>query len=99
MCLVYDGFKDLYKVFADGEKIDSGTWTGDGVFEPARLFLALTGAKVVPSAFRSIFSFISTLSCFHLSHFQHNFHNKRNVDHHNSTYQERRNSLSRPEAG
>ena len=36
MCLVYDGFKDLYKVFADGEKIDSGTWTGDGVFEPAR---------------------------------------------------------------
>ena len=44
MCLVYDGFKDLYKVFADGEKIDSGTWTGDGVFEPARLFLALTGA-------------------------------------------------------
>ena len=38
MCLVYDGFKDLYKVFADGEKIDSGTWTGDGVFEPARLF-------------------------------------------------------------
>ena len=36
MCLVYDGFKDLYKVFADGEKIDSGSWTGDGVFEPAR---------------------------------------------------------------
>ena len=41
MCLVYDGFKDLYKVFADGEKIDSGTWTGDGVFEPARLFVLL----------------------------------------------------------
>ena len=36
MCLVYDGFKDLYKVFADGEKIDSGSWTGDGIFEPAR---------------------------------------------------------------
>ena len=42
MCLVYDGFKDLYKVFADGEKIDSGTWTGDGVFEPARLVLLMS---------------------------------------------------------
>ena len=36
MCLVYDGFKDLFKVFANGEKLESGAWTGDGVFEPAR---------------------------------------------------------------
>ena len=37
MCLVYDGFKDLYKLFADGEKIESGEWTGDNTFESARL--------------------------------------------------------------
>ena len=36
MCLVYDGFKDLYKVFADGVKLESGSWTGDGAFEQAR---------------------------------------------------------------
>ena len=39
MCLVYDGFKDLFKVFANGEKLESGAWTGDGVFEPARFVL------------------------------------------------------------
>ena len=36
MCLVYDGFKDLFKVFANGEKLETGAWTGDGAFEPAR---------------------------------------------------------------
>ena len=37
ICLVYDGFKDLYKLFVDGEKIESGEWTGDNAFEQARL--------------------------------------------------------------
>ena len=36
MCLTYDGFKDLYKVFVDGVKIESGEWTGDRTFEGVR---------------------------------------------------------------
>ena len=36
MCLTYDGFKDLYKVFVDGVKIESGSWTGDRTFEGVR---------------------------------------------------------------
>ena len=36
MCLTYDGFKDLYKVFVDGVKIESGEWTGDRAFEGVR---------------------------------------------------------------
>ena len=39
MCLVYDGFKDLYKVFANGEKLDSGSWSGDNPMEIARCIL------------------------------------------------------------
>ena len=41
MCLVYDGFKDLYKVFANGEKLDSGSWSGDNPMEIARCLLFL----------------------------------------------------------
>ena len=36
MCLTYDGFKDIYKVYANGEKLETGDWTGDGAFEQAR---------------------------------------------------------------
>ena len=47
MCLVYDGFKDLYKVFANGEKLDSGSWSGDNPMEIARcLLLVLIKAEL-----------------------------------------------------
>ena len=42
MCLTYDGFKDLYKVFVDGVKIESGSWTGDRTFEGVRSGLTLS---------------------------------------------------------
>ena len=50
MCLVYDGFKDLYKVFANGEKLDSGSWSGDNPMEVARcLFLYLLIKAKLPN--------------------------------------------------
>ncbi|XP_023337222.1 uncharacterized protein LOC111708162 isoform X2 [Eurytemora carolleeae] len=36
ICLAYDGYKDLYKLFVDGIKITSGSWTGDKSLEPVR---------------------------------------------------------------
>ena len=36
ICLTYDGAKDLYKVFIDGEKVESGSWAGDGPMQPVR---------------------------------------------------------------
>jgi len=36
ICLAYDGFKDLYKLFVNGEKIESGSWTGDNRLEVVR---------------------------------------------------------------
>ena len=29
ICVTYDGFKDIYKVFIDGEKVESGSWSGE----------------------------------------------------------------------
>ena len=34
--MAYDGYKDLYKLFVDGIKITSGSWTGDKSLEPVR---------------------------------------------------------------
>ena len=28
-CITYDGFKDLYKLYMDGVKVDSGAFAGD----------------------------------------------------------------------
>jgi len=36
ICLTYDGAKDLYKVFVDGEKVESGSWSGENQLEPVR---------------------------------------------------------------
>ena len=36
ICLTYDGGKDLYKVFVDGVKVESGSWAGERQLEPAR---------------------------------------------------------------
>jgi len=36
MCVVYDAGKDLFKLFADGEKIESGSWAGDNQVVPVR---------------------------------------------------------------
>ena len=35
-CIAYDGLKDLYKLFIDGEKVDSGSWAGDNAVVPVR---------------------------------------------------------------
>ena len=46
ICLAYDGYKDLYKLFVDGIKITSGSWTGDKSLEPVRfspIFLYVSG--------------------------------------------------------
>ena len=37
LCLTYDGGKDLYKVFIDGVKTESGSWAGDNPMEAVRL--------------------------------------------------------------
>jgi len=34
--VTYDGAKDLYKVFVDGVKTESGSWAGDNPVEPVR---------------------------------------------------------------
>jgi len=36
MCLTYDGAKDLYKLFVDGEKAESGSWAGDSPISAVR---------------------------------------------------------------
>lgn len=36
VCLTYDGAKDLYKVFIDGVKTESGSWAGDNPMEAVR---------------------------------------------------------------
>ena len=36
MCIAYDAGKDLYKLFADGEKVESGSWAGDNQVVPVR---------------------------------------------------------------
>lgn len=36
ICLLYDGAKDLYKIFVDGVKTESGSWAGDNPVEPVR---------------------------------------------------------------
>jgi len=36
LCLTYDGAKDLYKVFVDGVKTESGSWAGDNPMQPVR---------------------------------------------------------------
>ena len=36
ICVTYDGGKDLYKVFIDGVKTESGSWAGDNQVEPVR---------------------------------------------------------------
>ena len=36
MCVSYDGGKDLYKLFADGVKVSSGSWAGDNPVAPVR---------------------------------------------------------------
>ena len=45
MCITYDGQKDLYKLYADGEKVTSGSFAGDNPVNPIRwshsLFLRL----------------------------------------------------------
>lgn len=36
ICVTYDGYKDIYKVFINGEKVDSGSWTGENSLELLR---------------------------------------------------------------
>ena len=36
VCVTYDGAKDLYKLFVDGEKVSSGSWAGDNPVAPVR---------------------------------------------------------------
>ena len=36
MCVAYDAAKDLFKLFADGEKVTSGSWAGDNQVAPVR---------------------------------------------------------------
>jgi len=36
ICISYDGAKDLYKLFADGEKVSSGSFAGDNPVAPVR---------------------------------------------------------------
>ena len=35
-CITYDHFRDSYKLFVDGVKVDSGSFTGDNALEPIR---------------------------------------------------------------
>ena len=35
-CISYDGFKDLYKLYMDGVKVDSGPFSGDDPIAPVR---------------------------------------------------------------
>ena len=36
MCVTYDAGKDLFKLFADGEKVTSGSWAGDNPVQGRR---------------------------------------------------------------
>ena len=36
LCLTYDGFRDAYKLYVDGEKVESGSWAGNRQLEPIR---------------------------------------------------------------
>jgi len=36
ICLTYDAFRDVYKLYVDGEKVDSGSFAGDNAPEPIR---------------------------------------------------------------
>ena len=36
ICLSYDGGKDVYKLFLEGKKEASGSWTGEGSLETVR---------------------------------------------------------------
>ena len=35
-CITYDGFKDLYKLYIDGVKVDSGAFSGDNAVAVVR---------------------------------------------------------------
>ena len=35
-CVTYDGYKDLYKLYIDGVKVESGAFAGDNSVEPVR---------------------------------------------------------------
>jgi len=36
ICVSYDGAKDLFKLFVEGEKVSSGSWAGDNPVAPVR---------------------------------------------------------------
>ena len=36
ICLTYDAFRDVYKLYVDGEKLDSGSFAGDNTPEAIR---------------------------------------------------------------
>jgi len=36
ICLTYDAFRDVYKLYVDGEKVDSGSFAGDNEVQPVR---------------------------------------------------------------
>ena len=36
VCVTYDGYKDLFKVFVNGEKVESGSWSGENPVDLVR---------------------------------------------------------------
>ena len=36
ICITYDAFRDVFKLYVDGEKLDSGSFAGDNMPEPIR---------------------------------------------------------------
>ena len=36
ICITYDAFRDVYKLYVDGEKVDSGSFAGENQVKPIR---------------------------------------------------------------
>ena len=36
ICITYDAFRDVYKLYVDGEKVDSGSFAGENQVQPIR---------------------------------------------------------------
>ena len=65
--MAYDGYKDLYKLFVDGIKITSGSWTGDKSLEPVRF---VDGIKITSGSWtgdKSVEPVRGILKCLYVS--------------------------------
>ena len=64
ICLTYDAFRDVYKLYVDGEKVDSGSFAGDNRQDdvgPSASVLPYIRTSVYPTII-SVASFVALIA-------------------------------------